>query len=370
MDAGGVPICTACVSLKDEIGKHLARWFVGVAVTGRSVEPNAIAQSVLTILCLLSEGPQVRLDRWALLSRGEAWIGEKSFERLGGLPGIDPDRTRELGHVRDRLLDLLEVIGAAGREPLSWAAGVALGLGGKLLDWSETARRKLGHPDAAQVPEKTEVAQGSSEPTTNHGFPSDLWSAIERESFFTPGPADDEPRVIALADLHPLLAASDLTKVRNYVGGGIALVRRALELLEWPEWAADARAWLEEVTDGRNSPRYMPPPDEFDRAAAGDDDYPHCLACGGGIPHRADCATLWPAKPTESPRTPGELCAYIAEHAERIAVRAQVNGRWGSFFLTELPAAEALAYALRFVAEGRIPIRLKTAAELAAEEKA
>lgn len=53
------------------------------------------------------------------------------------------------------------------------------------------------------------------------------------------------------------------------------------------------------------------------------------------------------------------LCDYIVEHAGSIAVREQIDGKWGVYFLTELSPVLAIKHALRFVKEGRIPIRMK-----------
>ena len=38
-----------------------------------------------------------------------------------------------------------------------------------------------------------------------------------------------------------------------------------------------------------------------------------------------------------SNETPEEAAAWVDAHADRLAVRAQVDGRWGSFWLSELP---------------------------------
>lgn len=65
----------------------------------------------------------------------------------------------------------------------------------------------------------------------------------------------------------------------------------------------------------------------------------------------------------EDVKTVPDLCAYISQYASLIYVRAQVNGKWDSVSLTELPAQEAIKFALGFVAEGRIPVRLKAEGE-------
>lgn len=65
----------------------------------------------------------------------------------------------------------------------------------------------------------------------------------------------------------------------------------------------------------------------------------------------------------EDINSPADLASYILEHADRIAVREQgSNTAWGSFYLTELPAAKALKHALGFVIEGRVPHFVKTEA--------
>lgn len=46
----------------------------------------------------------------------------------------------------------------------------------------------------------------------------------------------------------------------------------------------------------------------------------------------------------------------IAEQAPRICVREQVDGKWGSYTLTEMPAELAIMHVLRFISEGRMPV--------------
>ena len=58
------------------------------------------------------------------------------------------------------------------------------------------------------------------------------------------------------------------------------------------------------------------------------------------------------------PRNLNELCDYIVKYADSIPVREKVNGEWGSYFLTELPVKLALKHALRFIKEGKIPVRV------------
>lgn len=63
------------------------------------------------------------------------------------------------------------------------------------------------------------------------------------------------------------------------------------------------------------------------------------------------------------PETLEEFCDYIVEHASRIYVREQIDGKWGSFALTELPADKALSHALGFIKRDFIPHRLKKEGE-------
>ena len=57
-----------------------------------------------------------------------------------------------------------------------------------------------------------------------------------------------------------------------------------------------------------------------------------------------------------SPKTLDELCEYIVKYADSIAVREKIDGKWGSYWLTELPVKLALKHAMRFIKEGRVPI--------------
>lgn len=59
------------------------------------------------------------------------------------------------------------------------------------------------------------------------------------------------------------------------------------------------------------------------------------------------------------PETIGDLCDYISLWKHSIYVREQVNGKWDSYALTELPSNKAIDHTLHFVKEGRIPVRLK-----------
>lgn len=53
-----------------------------------------------------------------------------------------------------------------------------------------------------------------------------------------------------------------------------------------------------------------------------------------------------------------EICDYILKHYDSITVREQVDGKWGAFYLSELPIELALKNALRLIKERRIPHRL------------
>lgn len=59
------------------------------------------------------------------------------------------------------------------------------------------------------------------------------------------------------------------------------------------------------------------------------------------------------------PRTLEELCQWIEDHAETIAVREQVDGKWGAHYLSTLPARRAIHHALQFVRQGRTPIYVR-----------
>lgn len=57
--------------------------------------------------------------------------------------------------------------------------------------------------------------------------------------------------------------------------------------------------------------------------------------------------------------TPKELANYISLYKDSIYVREQVDGEWGAYSLTELPANLAIDHALRFIQEQRIPARIR-----------
>ena len=57
--------------------------------------------------------------------------------------------------------------------------------------------------------------------------------------------------------------------------------------------------------------------------------------------------------------TLSQLCDYISENSNKIAVRVQKNGKWGSYMLTQLCPKHAITEAIKFIKEGRIPCVLK-----------
>lgn len=55
------------------------------------------------------------------------------------------------------------------------------------------------------------------------------------------------------------------------------------------------------------------------------------------------------------PANAAELMAqFIEEHAAEIIVREQIDGRWGSYALTELPPKLAIRHAMRFLIQHRV----------------
>lgn len=61
---------------------------------------------------------------------------------------------------------------------------------------------------------------------------------------------------------------------------------------------------------------------------------------------------------TIEPKTLQELCDRIIEYASSIPVREQIDGKWDTYYLTELPANLAIKHALTFIKEARIPHRI------------
>jgi hypothetical protein len=68
---------------------------------------------------------------------------------------------------------------------------------------------------------------------------------------------------------------------------------------------------------------------------------------------------------TGLPTTLIELCDYIVKYADGIFIREKnEEGHWESIALTELPTLLAIKHTLRFVREGRIPVRVRSEAEM------
>ena len=64
-----------------------------------------------------------------------------------------------------------------------------------------------------------------------------------------------------------------------------------------------------------------------------------------------------------------DLIDYIARYKEHIYVREQleIDGKWRSYALTELPANLAIDHALSFIKEGRVPVRMLQEEEIEKE---
>lgn len=60
----------------------------------------------------------------------------------------------------------------------------------------------------------------------------------------------------------------------------------------------------------------------------------------------------------EIPESLEALCDYIIKYADNIYIREQIDGKWGSYSLTEIPTKLALKWAMIFIKEGRIPYRI------------
>jgi hypothetical protein len=65
-----------------------------------------------------------------------------------------------------------------------------------------------------------------------------------------------------------------------------------------------------------------------------------------------------------TPETMEELENYLEEYADVIFVREQIDGRWGSYSLAELPTELSEKHKDRFLSEGFIPVRLKREHEI------
>jgi len=61
----------------------------------------------------------------------------------------------------------------------------------------------------------------------------------------------------------------------------------------------------------------------------------------------------------EDVKTVEDLCDYISLYKRSIFIREQIDGKWGGYSLAELPSGKAIDHALRFIKEGRIPVRVK-----------
>lgn len=46
------------------------------------------------------------------------------------------------------------------------------------------------------------------------------------------------------------------------------------------------------------------------------------------------------------------------DHADDIYVRAQVDGKWGSHALTEIPSDQAVGYIRGWIKDRRVPVRI------------
>lgn len=60
----------------------------------------------------------------------------------------------------------------------------------------------------------------------------------------------------------------------------------------------------------------------------------------------------------ELPTTLDELCDYIIKYADDIYVRENINGKWGSYALSEIPAMLALKHTIGWIKEGVVPHRI------------
>ena len=58
-------------------------------------------------------------------------------------------------------------------------------------------------------------------------------------------------------------------------------------------------------------------------------------------------------------KTHEDLANYISLYKATIYVREQVNGKWGSYSLSELPTDLAIDHALRFIQQSIVPVRVK-----------
>jgi len=54
-----------------------------------------------------------------------------------------------------------------------------------------------------------------------------------------------------------------------------------------------------------------------------------------------------------------DMIEYCLEHPDCIYIREQVDGKWGSFSLAELPLKLRAKWMARWIEEGRVPLKLK-----------
>lgn len=59
------------------------------------------------------------------------------------------------------------------------------------------------------------------------------------------------------------------------------------------------------------------------------------------------------------PSTLPELANYIVRNFDRIAVREQIDGKWGSYYLSELSLEKAADHVQRFLESTMIPYLVK-----------
>ena len=59
-----------------------------------------------------------------------------------------------------------------------------------------------------------------------------------------------------------------------------------------------------------------------------------------------------------------DLLTYMRIHAEGIFVREEIDGKWGSYSLAEMPDRLRGEHEARFIEEGRIPVRILTDEEI------
>ena len=81
--------------------------------------------------------------------------------------------------------------------------------------------------------------------------------------------------------------------------------------------------------------------DDDDELDHGDDDE---LDPGDDEKLEFDCANQ-----KRTAHKPGETMMHIETHASSIYVREEVNGQWGDYALSELPAQKALYWAFQFI---------------------